>query len=122
MTERIVALCCGPAHHVIAQAGPSYVHTDFYSAQDDTYPAARLAVRFDYFVVPGRLQFYHRSEVFIGLEALYKSFAHTKTGLSFPLHDKFVANLEYDVDWDGNPAPGSVSTDKSLMFTLGYQW
>jgi putative salt-induced outer membrane protein YdiY len=104
------------------EAGPSFVHTDFYSEQDESYPAARFALRLDYWVIPGRMQLYQRSEVFVGLEALYKSFARTKTGLSLPLRDKLVANVEYDVDWDGNPAPGRVSTDRSLIFTLGYRW
>jgi putative salt-induced outer membrane protein YdiY len=104
------------------EGGLSYVFTDFYSTPDQHYPAVRLALRYDHFLVENRLQFFHQSEVFIGLDSLKRSFAHTKTGLRFPLRNNFVATLEYDVDWDGDPPAGNVTTDRDLLFTLGYHW
>ncbi len=111
-----------PRTNLALEGGLSYVYTDFYSTTDDNYPAVRLALRFDHFIVPRRVQVFHQSEVFIGIEGLRKSFAHSKTGLRFPLRDNFIASLEYDVDWDADPAPGSVTTDRNLLFTLGYRW
>ena len=84
------------------------------------YPALRLALRFDHWLIARRIQLFHNSEVLIGLDGLRKSFADTKTGLRMPLLDNFVASLEYDVDWDGNPVPGNVTTDRTFVFSLGY--
>ena len=111
-----------PQTNLSLEGGPSFVHTDFYSTTDNSYPALRLAVRFDHYLIPRRLQLFQQSEVFIGLDGLRKSFAHTKTGLRLPLRDNLIASLEYDVDWDGNPAAGSVSTDRTFVFSLGYHW
>jgi putative salt-induced outer membrane protein YdiY len=111
-----------PRTNLSLEAGLSYVHTNYYSTPDDTYPALRMALRFDYWAIPNRLQLFQQSEVFVGLAGLKKSFAHTKTGLRMPLQGNLVANLEYDVDWDGNPAAGRVTTDRSLIFSLGYHW
>jgi len=111
-----------PRTNLSIEGGPSYVFTDFYSSSDEHYPALRLALRFDHYLIPSRLQLFQQTEVFVGLDSLRKSFAHTKTGLRMPLRDNLVANVEYDVDWDGDPAPGRVSTDRNLLFSLGYQW
>ena len=111
-----------PRTNFSLEGGLSYVFTDFYSTPDQHYPAARVALRYDHYLIENRLQFFLSSEVFVGLDSLKSSFAHTKTGLRFPLRDNFVATLEYDVDWDGNPPPGSVTTDRDLLFTLGYHW
>jgi putative salt-induced outer membrane protein YdiY len=111
-----------PRTNLAIEGGPSYVFTDFYSSSDEHYPALHLALRFDHYLIPNRLQLFQQTEVFVGLDSLRKSFAHTKTGLRMPLRDNLVANVEYDVDWDGDPAPGRVSTDRNLLFSLGYQW
>ena len=104
------------------EGGPSFVHTDFRSTPDENYPALRLALRFDHWLIARRLQLFQNTEVLIGLDGLRKSFAHAKTGLRMPLLDNFVASLEYDVDWDGNPVPGNVTTDRTFVFLLGYHW
>jgi len=111
-----------PRTNLSIEGGLSYVFTDFYSAPDQHYPAARLQLHYSHHLIENRLEFFHQSEIFVGLDGLKNSFAHTKTGLRFPLRDNLVGTLEYDVDWDGNPPPGSVTTDRNLLFTLGYHW
>jgi hypothetical protein len=44
------------------------------------------------------------------------------TGLRMPVLEKIDATLQYNLDWDNNPAPGRVSADRALLFTLGYQF
>jgi putative salt-induced outer membrane protein YdiY len=111
-----------PQTNLSVEGGLSFVHTDFYSTSEDNYPALRLAARFDRYLIPRRLQLFHTSEIFVGLDGLRKSFAHTKTGLRLPLRANLMASLEYDVDWDGNPSPGNQTTDRTVVFSLGYHW
>ena len=104
------------------EGGIDYVYTDFYSAPTDQFPALRLALRFDYYLLPDKLQFFQNTEGHVSLENAKKSFARAATGLRIPLTGNFVATTEYDVTWDGDPQPGRVSTDRTLLFTLGYKW
>jgi|SRR5689334_11298100 len=104
------------------EGGLEYVYTDFYVAPNDQFPALRLAIKFDHYLLPDKLQFFHKSEAYASLENVKKSFARTQTGLRMPITGNFVATTEYDVAWDGDPQPGRVSTDRLLLFTLGYKW
>ena len=104
------------------ESGIEYVYTDFYVAPRDQFPALRLALRFDHYLLPDKLQFFQRSEAYTSLENVKKSFARTYTGLRMPLTGNFVATTEYDVSWDGDPQAGRVGTDRIWLFTLGYKW
>lgn len=39
-----------------------------------------------------------------------------------PLFGGFVGSLEYEIDYDGQPAAGTKTTDKTLRLKIGYQW
>jgi len=104
------------------EGGLDYVRTNYYSAPIDQFPALRLAWKFDYYLVPEKLQFFQRTQTDVGLENLKKSFVRAQTGLRIPLTGNFIATAEYDVNWDGNPQPGTVSTDRIVLFSLGYKW
>jgi putative salt-induced outer membrane protein YdiY len=104
------------------ESGLDYVHTDFYDADDDGFPAARLALRFDHWLIEGHLQFFHRSEGYGSLENFEQSFVRTQTGLRFPLKDRFLAQAQLNYDWDGDPQSGRESVDQTVVFSLGYRW
>jgi putative salt-induced outer membrane protein YdiY len=104
------------------EGGLEYVHTDFYAAPNDQFPTVRLALRFDHYLIPDKVQFFHKSVGYVSLGTAKKSFARAATGIRIPLRDNFVATTEYDVSWEGEPTPGRASTDGLLLFTLGYKW
>jgi len=104
------------------EGGLDYVYTNYYVSQNDQFPAMRVAVRFDHYLLPDKLQFFLKSEGYMSLESVKKSFARASTGLRMPISGNFVATTQYDVAWDGDPQPGRVSTDRTLLFTLGYKW
>ncbi len=111
-----------PRTNLALEGGIDYVYTDYNVASNDQFPAIRLALRFDHYLLPDKLQFFHKTEGYVSLENVKKSFARTQTGLRMPITGNFVATTEYDVTWDGDPQPGRVSTDRTLLFTLGYKW
>jgi putative salt-induced outer membrane protein YdiY len=104
------------------EGGLDYVQTDFYDAPDEQFPAARLALRFDMWLIEDRMQFFNRDEVYASLEQIEQSFIRTQTGLRFPLHDRFIAQAQLNYDWDGNPQPGRDAVDQTVVFSLGYKW
>jgi len=107
-----------PETNLALEGGVNYVNVDSYAAADEGFPAARVALRFDHLIWRDRLQFFHVNEAYAG-EA---TFVRTQTGLRAALLKKVRATLQYNVDWDADPAPGRVSTDRALLFTLGYAW
>ena len=47
---------------------------------------------------------------------------HTSTGVRVPVAAGLSATTALKVDWDNDPAPGTESTDTTLLFGLGYVW
>jgi putative salt-induced outer membrane protein YdiY len=104
------------------EGGLGYVFADLYDAPNEEFPTVRLALRYDHYLIPEKVQFFQKTEGYVSLGSVKNSFARAATGFRFHLHDNFIATTEYDVNWDGEPTPGSVSTDQIMLFTLGYKW
>ena len=108
--------------HLALEGGLGYVFSDFYTAPYDQFPTLRLALRYDHYFIPDKVQFFQKTEGYVGLGNAKKSFARAATGIRIHLNDNFIATTEYDINWDGEPAPDRVSTDRITLFTLGYKW
>ena len=104
------------------ESGVDYVNTNHYQLPTEEYPALRLALKFDWYLVPDRLQFFQGSEVYLARGEDEPSFARTQTGLRVPLWKNFLATLQYNLDWNSHPPPGFESTDRMLLLTVGYHW
>lgn len=104
------------------EGGLTYVSTDYILAKDDSYPAARWALKYDHQLFATKIQFFHAHEAYVGIEDLKKTFVRSQTGLRVPLLKSLDATAQYNVDWDNNPTAGRVKTDKTLLVTLGYVW
>lgn len=104
------------------EGGLTYVDTDFIARVDERYPAVRWALKFDHFLFKSRSQFFHTHEAYVAIDESDNAFVRSQTGLRFPLIYQVTGTLQYNVDWEKNPAPGRVPTDTSVQFTLGYIW
>ena len=104
------------------EGGLTYVYTDFMVAEDEGYPAARWALKFDHLLFNTKIRFFHAHEAYFGLDNNDRIFARSQTGLRVPLRKSLNATAQYNVDWDNQPTAGSVRTDRALLLTLGYTW
>ena len=111
-----------PRLNLSAEAGLSYVNTDFDVAEDESYPAARWAVKYDQFLFTTNVQAFHNHEVYFDVQDSNNIFLRSQTGLRFPLVSRLNATLQYDYDWENEPAPGRVKADRTVRVTLGYAW
>ncbi len=104
------------------EAGPSYVYTNYYTQATEHNLAARLVTKFDYWLWQHAVQFFNYNEFYPGLDRYENSFLRSQTGLRFPLVDKFLATAQLNLDWNGNPPPGKVKLDQTVILSLGYRW
>lgn len=104
------------------EGGLDRVLTEFFDSPAEQTVAARLALRFDHWLIEDRAQFFHYEQNYLSLRALAASFLRTQTGLRLPISRRLSANLQLNVDWDGDPAPDRKRMDRTLVFSIGYRW
>ncbi|KPK32274.1 MAG: hypothetical protein AMJ66_06840 [Betaproteobacteria bacterium SG8_40] len=104
------------------ELGASYVNTDYDTGVDSDYPAARWAMNFRQKLFKSRVEFFNTDSVHVALDDSDNFFLRTRTGLRFPIVAGMNSTIQYNYDYDDNPAPGRVKEDKAWLFTLGYAW
>ena len=103
------------------ESGLSFVNEDLEVGEDQDTLAGRWAVSFDRYLFNELVQLFHFHEGYQGIEETDNLFIRSRTGLRFPLSERFRATFQYNYDWDNNPAPGEESEDSKYIFTLGYE-
>lgn len=103
------------------EGGLNYVNTDFNAAEDDSYASARWALKYDQLIFE-HVKLFHRHEVLVSLEDAQNTLIFTQTGLRVPIAKNLNASTQLNVDYAGQPAEGRKSVDRSLLFSLGYNW
>jgi len=118
-----------PFTNLSIEAGVSYVNEDFEDfdkdgdvAEDDGYPAGRWAVNFDRYLLKKHVQFFHFHEGLFGFERSDDIVIRSQTGFRLPIYEGFNSTIQLNYDWDNSPSTGMENTDKTYIFTLGYQW
>ena len=104
------------------EGGLNHVRTDFSLAPDERYPALRWALKFDHRLFSTDLQLFHSHELVTDLQRTRRTFVRSQTGLRMPLLERLLATAQLNVDFDNAPAPGKTKTDRTYLFTIGYQW
>jgi putative salt-induced outer membrane protein YdiY len=105
-----------------AEAGIAYFDEDFKRAKDNTYVAARWAIKFDWPFVPKKITFFHHHEGYPSLEDAEDIYITTETGLRFAIWNNFVATAQINWRWDNTPSPGFERSDTIYLLTLGYNF
>ena len=104
------------------EAGINYVNDDFYITEDTDYIAGRWALKYDNWFYQKKLQFFHQHEGLIDFDNTDNLNINTQTGLRFPFLSGMNASIQLNADWDGDTPIGTKSTDRKLLFNLGYTW
>jgi len=102
--------------------GPVYVNEEFYDTENRDYLALGWVVDFDRFLIPGRMQFYHRHRGLLEPGDTDNLVWDAWTGFRFPIYAGIVASTEVLVEYDGGAPKGVDDTDTTYNAKLGYQW
>ena len=102
--------------------GPMYVNEEFYEEDNRDYLALGWAVDFDRFLIPERVQFYHRHRGLLEPGDTDNLVWDAWTGFRFPIYAGIVASTEVLIEYAGGANEGVDETDKTYNVKLGYQW
>jgi putative salt-induced outer membrane protein YdiY len=101
--------------------GLGYVSENHTLEGDRYYWAGRENVKYDYWVIRKRLQFFHQHDGYFGLTGEENMFMKTRTGLRINLAGGLILTGQHGLDYDRRPVAGQRNTDRTFAITLGYQ-
>lgn len=102
--------------------GGDYFNEDYMLAPDESFPAAHFNTNFDHLLFNNNLQFFHKHQLYVGLEDIQNLLFQAQTGLRLPIFNQINATIQYNFDWDNSPAKSKVRTDEAWLLNMGYSW
>ena len=105
-----------------SDAGLGYVNENFASQADDSYAALRESSMLTAALLPGRAEFFHLHDAYVGVTGDDNLFVKMQNGVRLPLVAGFVMTLRHDLDYDRSPAAGREGSDRAFALTLGYRF
>lgn len=105
-----------------AEVGSIHLYEDFYDTDNNEFWGPGVFVDYQQDLLNGRLQFYLHGMGFSAADNTGKDLWMSWMGLRVPLTGGFVCSLEYEIDYDSEPAIETRTTDKTLRFKVGYEW
>jgi putative salt-induced outer membrane protein YdiY len=111
-----------PSWKIAAEAGLSYVDSDYTGTVDDTaYLAARAAYNWDW--KPNtKYNLSQVGEIFPSLERSEDINARVDSKGRVNLTDKMFAQLQWLYQWDNTPATGKVRSDNMVLLGVGWSF
>lgn len=110
------------SRNLALEAGVAFVNDDYFVTADENYTAGRWAIKFDEKLYNKKVQFFHQHEGLIDFSDTDNLTVTSQTGFRFPLLTGMVASIQANVDWDKSPPAGTGSTDRKILFNIGYAW
>jgi putative salt-induced outer membrane protein YdiY len=103
--------------------GLSWVTETFYSADEKEFTAGQWGVLFDRYLYRNIVQLFHSDKGYISLKNSEDWFIKSKTGFRFPLYKGFTTTIQYEYDWDNEPASSDeTEEDSKFMILIGYEF
>jgi putative salt-induced outer membrane protein YdiY len=110
------------AMNLNVDVGILYVDENFDEAEDNDYWSLGWMFNFDRFLVPERVQFYHKHNGLLDVSDSDNLTVNSWTGFRFPLYLGIVASTEAEIEYDGGAPDNVDKTDTTYRVKLGYQW
>lgn len=104
------------------ELGPYYLKDKFIAQPDESFWGGAWFLDYDQMFWKKRLQLYHRQMGFQGIDETSKMLWRSWTGVRVPLVGGLVGSVEYEIDYDSEPAFDTETTDQTFKLKLGYKW
>lgn len=109
-----------PAIRLAGQTGLSYVHENYRSSPDPSFPGLTLGLKYDHKFLGGRLAYFQHHDLDISLRNARDALLRTRLGLRVPVAHGISVSTQLNLDYNNRPAPGNEKLDTSLIFSVGY--
>ena len=109
-----------PAIRLAGQAGLSYMHENYGSSPDPSFPGLTLGLKYDHKFLGGRLAYFQHHDLDISLRDARDTLLRTRLGLRVPVAHGISLSTQINLDYDNRPAPGNEKLDTGLIFSVGY--
>ena len=105
-----------------AELGLAYVNEHYTNADQTQTPSSRWAIRWEHDLLPDRVKLFHRQEGYYDLNAGNALRIRADQGVRVTVYKNLFLNLEYDLRYNSQPAPGRLKTDEAFIFGVGYEF
>jgi hypothetical protein len=105
-----------------AETGFEYTSEDYSEESARTFMAESWRVEFSHFLIPGRLELYHRNNGLISLTGDGGVSFETWSGLRLPITGGLNTSAEIKTSYDGHAPEGTQAWDTLYRLKVGYQW
>lgn len=110
------------ARNLILEAGPMGLRDNLYAQPDRESLGLGWSLNFDQLTWGGLLQPYHRQFGFVSAGGDDKRLWQSWTGVRLLLSPHVTSSLEFEYDYDSDPAVAAKSRDTTWRIKLGYKW
>lgn len=107
---------------ISAVAGLAHVSEDYTNADRTSTPSARWSLRTEFVLVPDRVKLFHKHEGFYDFGDRQTLRVFADQGLRVTLVGNLFINVEYNLRYNGAPAPGRRRTDEAMIIGVGYEF
>jgi putative salt-induced outer membrane protein YdiY len=104
------------------EVGIYSLEDDFYQQSDETFWGPGWYLGYEHKIWKQRLNLYHRHYAFAAANDSGKYIWRSWSGIRAPMFAGFVAGIEYEIDYDSEPAVRVDKTDTTFRLKLGYEW
>ncbi len=89
---------------------------------DESWPALGWGANLGYRLDTWPAELFHDQQGFLNLDDPSQVTLRSRSGLRVPFASGLTASLQFNFDWDSQPAPGRRSGDSTWLVGLGYAW
>ena len=101
--------------------GIGYVDERRNVLRDRSYWALRESAKFETFILPKRLEFFHQHDGYFGLDNDENWFMRTRSGLRVNVASGIIVTGELGVNYDRQATPRRNRIERTFAITMGYQ-
>ncbi len=108
--------------NLLVTLGPSFVMREDEDGSETEALNAHWSMRYDQKIFDGPVSVFHNHDIFQSVEESKDLVLQTETGLSVPITGNFIGTMQFDYDFDNDPAAGAKNKDQKYTILLGYKW
>lgn len=105
-----------------AENGIEYTTESYQSRSDQTYLSDAWRMDFSHFIIPGKLEIYHRNKGLLSLANTGGLSFDTWSGIKLPIAGGLQTSAELKSSYNSEPLNGARSWDTTWRMRLGYRW